>query len=103
LRGLHATLALEAGATGNLVATALGHGSFAITARHYADPDTLLDTQARRVESALAVTTHEATESAAQCAQEDRSSAVLLQTISALRQQLSPELLMQLGKLLADK
>ena len=103
LRGLHATLALEAGATGNLVATALGHGSFAITARHYADPDTLLDTQARRVESALAVTPHEATESEADRASENSSSAVLMQTISALRQQLSPEQLAQLGKLLADK
>ncbi len=54
LRGLHSTLALEAGATANLVAAALGHGSFAITARHYANPDTLLSAQARRVGSALA-------------------------------------------------
>ncbi len=53
LRGLHSTLAIEAGATANLVAAALGHGSFAVTARHYADPDALLGAQARRVRSTL--------------------------------------------------
>ena len=53
LRGLHSTLAIEAGATANLVAAALGHGSFAVTARHYADPDALLGAQARRATSAL--------------------------------------------------
>jgi len=53
LRGLHSTLAIEAGATAGLVAAALGHGSFAVTARHYADPDALLGAQARRVSSAL--------------------------------------------------
>lgn len=53
LRGLHSTLAIEAGATASLVAAALGHGSFAVTARHYADPDALLGAQARRVSSAL--------------------------------------------------
>ncbi|HRI55280.1 MAG TPA: tyrosine-type recombinase/integrase, partial [Pseudomonadota bacterium] len=53
LRGLHSTLAIEAGATANLVAAALGHGSFAVTARHYADPDALLGAQARRVNHAL--------------------------------------------------
>ena len=35
LRGLHSTLAREAGATGNLVAQALGHASFDVTKRHY--------------------------------------------------------------------
>lgn len=53
LRGLHSTLALEAGATAGAVAAALGHGSFAVTARHYADPDTLRNTTARRVLAAL--------------------------------------------------
>ncbi len=53
LRGLHSTLALEAGATSGAVAAALGHGSFAVTARHYADPDTLRNTTARRVSEAL--------------------------------------------------
>ena len=53
LRGLHSTLALEAGATSGAVAAALGHGSFAVTARHYADPDTLRNTTVRRVGEAL--------------------------------------------------
>lgn len=55
LRGLHSTLALEAGATAGAVAAALGHSSFAVTARHYADPDTLHNATARRVTAALAV------------------------------------------------
>ncbi len=41
LRGLHATLAIRQGVSGEAVAAALGHGSFAITARHYADPSAL--------------------------------------------------------------
>ena len=53
LRGLHSTLALEAGATSGAVAAALGHGSFAITARHYADPDTLRNSTVRRVGAVL--------------------------------------------------
>lgn len=53
LRGLHSTLALEAGATPGAVAAALGHGSFAITARHYADPDTLRNSTVRRVGAVL--------------------------------------------------
>src|SRR5262249_28009512 len=43
LRGLHSTLALEAGATPHLVAAALGHSNFRVTARHYAEPSTLLN------------------------------------------------------------
>jgi integrase len=53
LRGLHSTLALEAGATPHLVAAALGHASFRVTARHYANPSTLLNPRSRRVASAL--------------------------------------------------
>jgi integrase len=53
LRGLHSTLALQAGATPHLVAAALGHKSFRITARHYAEPSTLLNTYTRRVNAAL--------------------------------------------------
>lgn len=53
LRGLHSTLALEAGATAQLVAAALGHASFAVTARHYADPDALEGVRARRVAAEL--------------------------------------------------
>ena len=59
LRGLHSTLALEAGATSGAVAAALGHGSFAVTARHYADPDTLRNTTTRRVTDVLATPTPE--------------------------------------------
>jgi integrase len=39
MRGLHATLAVSAGATSNLVAQSLGHESFAITEKCYASPD----------------------------------------------------------------
>ena len=35
LRGTHATLAREAGATGHLVAKQLGHGSVRVTEEHY--------------------------------------------------------------------
>lgn len=54
LRGLHSTIAMERGATSGVVAAALGHGSFAITARHYVNPDTLANAKARKVSAALA-------------------------------------------------
>jgi integrase len=41
LRGTHATLAVAAGATGEVVAAALGHESFTTTARHYARPEAI--------------------------------------------------------------
>lgn len=53
LRGLHATLALEAGATSELVARALGHGSFEVTARHYATPDSVDNARSARVSETL--------------------------------------------------
>ena len=53
LRGLHASLALEAGATGEIVAQALGHGSFQVTARHYATPESVVSSRAARVSAAL--------------------------------------------------
>lgn len=53
LRGLHSTLALEAGATSSAVAAALGHGSFQITAKHYAVPGTLDRVRSRIVEQTL--------------------------------------------------
>ena len=55
LRGLHSSLAVAAGCTSGAVASALGHGSFAITAKHYVDPDMLRNTTLRRVASALAI------------------------------------------------
>ena len=39
LRGLHATLAVQAGAVTHAVAAALGHASFKITERHYAQAE----------------------------------------------------------------
>lgn len=39
LRGTHATLAVQAGITGDAVARALGHESFAVTTDHYAKPE----------------------------------------------------------------
>ena len=53
LRGLHATLAIEAGATGGMVAHALGHGSFQVTARHYATAESIAGSRAARVSEAL--------------------------------------------------
>lgn len=53
LRGLHSSLAVAAGCTSSAVAAALGHGSFAITAKHYVDPDMLRNSAARRVAGAL--------------------------------------------------
>ena len=41
LRGTHASLAMSAGATGDIVAAALGHESFTTTERHYARPDSV--------------------------------------------------------------
>ena len=53
LRGLHSTLALEAGATSSAVAAALGHGSFQITAKHYAAPGTVERVRSKAVEQTL--------------------------------------------------
>ena len=53
LRGLHSTLALEAGATSSAVAAALGHGSFQITAKHYAAPGTVDRMRSKVVEQTL--------------------------------------------------
>lgn len=53
LRGLNATLALEAGATSHDVAAALGHASFTTTARHYADLSSVANAGLRRVADLL--------------------------------------------------
>ena len=53
LRGLNATLALDAGATAQHVAAALGHASFATTARHYADASSVANVGLRRVADLL--------------------------------------------------
>lgn len=53
LRGLHSSLALEAGATTHHVAKALGHASFGTTARHYAKPESIEVGRAHRFVAAL--------------------------------------------------
>ena len=53
LRGLNATLALEAGATAQQVASALGHARFSTIAKHYADASTVSNMHLRRVAEAL--------------------------------------------------
>lgn len=75
LRGLHSTLALEAGATSSAVAAALGHGSFQVTAKHYAAPGTLDRLRSRTV-----------TETVAGAVGEDAdASAFALQLLSAIK------------------
>lgn len=54
LRGLHATLAMEAGATSEAVAAALGHSSDTMTLRHYAAPGSQRAQQGRKVADLLA-------------------------------------------------
>jgi integrase len=53
LRGLNATLAIEGGAPTDAVARALGHASFGVTQRHYADPSALENRKAQQVVDAL--------------------------------------------------
>src|SRR5205814_1943477 len=48
-RGLWATLSIESGAASSAVAAALGHGSFAMTARHYAQPEAVANARSARV------------------------------------------------------
>lgn len=49
LRGLHSTLATEAGATAHLVASALGHTSTQVTEMHYIDPAATRRAKTRKV------------------------------------------------------
>lgn len=53
LRGLHSSLAVKAGATSAFVAQALGHGSDAVTRKHYIAPDALESARSARVAGAL--------------------------------------------------
>lgn len=53
LRGLHASLAVSAGVTSSAVAAALGHASFAVTARHYADSSALANSSTAQVVGVL--------------------------------------------------
>lgn len=54
LRGLHATLAVESGVVSDMVAASLGHGSFAVTQRHYAQESTVRGARAQRVSGLIA-------------------------------------------------
>ena len=47
MRGLHSTLAAGFGATGQVVAQALGHTSFNVTKRHYVDKEVLANASLR--------------------------------------------------------
>lgn len=53
LRGTHASLATAAGCTGESVAAALGHDSFAVTERHYAKAESVSGARVDRVTDAL--------------------------------------------------
>lgn len=86
LRGLNATLAVDAGATAHHVAAALGHASFATTARHYADASTIANASLRRVADVLSKN------------RGDRPD--VSQVAALLRDQLTPAELSQLRELL---
>jgi integrase len=53
LRGLHSSLAVSGGATSGIVAAALGHGSDAITLKHYIEPSAMDAARSARVSAAL--------------------------------------------------
>jgi integrase len=53
LRGTHATLAVQEGVTGEAVARALGHESFAVTAAHYAKAEAVIGARTELVEISL--------------------------------------------------
>lgn len=53
LRGLWATLAVQSGTASEAVAAALGHGSFEVTARHYAQPSAVHEANTDRAVSTL--------------------------------------------------
>jgi len=53
LRGLHATLAVQSGSAAHVVAASLGHSSFEMTERHYAQPSAVANAATARVTSIL--------------------------------------------------
>ena len=54
LRGLWATLAIKSGAAAHAVAESLGHHSFAVTQRHYAEAAAVTNAASARVLDTLA-------------------------------------------------
>lgn len=85
LRGLNATLALDVGATAQHVA--VGHASFATTARHYADASSVANVGLRRVADLLGA--------------HGEQGADVRQLASLLRTELSVEEIRKLNALLA--
>ena len=55
LRGLWATAGVRSGALSHTVAAALGHGSFAVTAKHYVKPGALDGARTERLVQMLAL------------------------------------------------
>jgi hypothetical protein len=53
LRGLYATLAVHSGSASHVVASSLGHGSFEVTQRHYAQASSVANASTARVLSIL--------------------------------------------------
>jgi len=53
LRGLYATLAVESGALSETVASSLGHSSFAMTERHYAQASSISNVKTASVDQLL--------------------------------------------------
>jgi integrase len=77
LRGLYATLAVESGALSETVASSLGHGSFAMTEKHYAQASVVSNVRTARVDQLL--TSGRATEPMG------------VETITQLVQKMSPQ------------
>jgi integrase len=74
LRGLYATLAVESGAVSDAVAASLGHSSFAMTAKHYAQPSAVANARTSRV---LDVLGHSSAERAVQSLSAEELAALL--------------------------
>ena len=55
MRGLHSTLAMDAGITGQAVAASLGHESLTTTVQSYAAPEAVAGARQRRALEALSV------------------------------------------------
>jgi integrase len=53
MRGLHSTLAMEAGVTGHVVAASLGHENVSTTMQSYATSDAVTGAQQRRLLTVL--------------------------------------------------
>jgi integrase len=53
MRGQHSSVALEEGVTGEAIARAMGHETFAVTSAHYVSEDAKVEAGQRRVEETL--------------------------------------------------